>query len=292
MGRRRELFPRDPAADARMALALVASAASALLVIAVVGWLAVAVEWRFAFLVVLYAAGGLAAGGRRHATHARTSPLAPRDERRARELLARLAALAGLRPPRLAFEPGDALLSWTTALPARRPTIHVTTGLVTACSDRELQAVVAHELAHIANRDAWVMTLVAAPSWILAGIQDGWRERTGSWLRNAVGMVAISWLVALALPGALAVRLLSRQRELAADRGAALLTGSPAGVAAALRRLSADPPPADLRLAVLNFVGARDAGVWATHPPLAQRLAQLDHMERALQSARPYLKAV
>jgi len=163
---------------------------------------------------------------------------------------------------------------------------------VTACSDRELQAVVAHELAHIANRDAWVMTLVAAPSWILAGIQDGWRERTGSWLRNAVGMVAISWLVALALPGALAVRLLSRQRELAADRGAALLTGSPAGVAAALRRLSADPPPADLRLAVLNFVGARDAGVWATHPPLAQRLAQLDHMERALQSARPYLKAV
>ena len=66
----------------------------------------------------------------------------------------------------------------------------------------------AHELAQIANRDAWVMTLVAALSSIFAGIQDAWRERTGSWLRDAVGMIAISWLVALALPGARAVRLL------------------------------------------------------------------------------------
>jgi heat shock protein HtpX len=125
-----------------------------LLMIAVAGWLAATAGWRLALIVVIYAAGGLAAQGRRHATDARTSPLSARDERRARELPARLAALAGLRAPRLALEPRDELLSWTTTLPARRPTIHLTTGLVTASSTRELQAVVAHELAHIANRDA------------------------------------------------------------------------------------------------------------------------------------------
>jgi heat shock protein HtpX len=130
------------------------------------------------------------------------------------------------------------------------------------------------------------MTLVGPPSWILAGIHDGWRHRQGSQLRNAIGIAAISWLAALALPGALAARLLSRHRELAADRGAALLTGSPACVAAALRRLSAEPAP-DLRLALLNFVGPRDTGPWATHPPLKARLAQLDRMERELQAARP-----
>ena len=111
-----------------------------------------------------------------------------------------------------------------------------------------------------------------------------------------IGIAAISGLAALALPGALAARLLSRHRELAADRGAALLTGSAAGVAAALRRLSgtAGAGP-DLRLVgleLLNFVPARSRGtgavarLWATHPPLERRLAQLDRLERALQSWR------
>jgi heat shock protein HtpX len=282
-----------------MAVALLAAGASAALLVAVVGWLAAAVEWRLAAGVVLFAAGGLAAetatpmGG----TRARTRPPRPRDVRRAREMLARLAALGGMRCPRLAVEADIAALSWTTAVPWRPATIHVTSGLLSRSSTRELESVLAHELTHIANRDAWVMTMVGPPSWILSGIREGWRERQGSPLRNGIGIAAISWLPALALPGVLAARLLSRHRELAADRGAALLTGSPAGVAAALRRLSgsagASPDMRLARLELLNFVPSRSPGagafarLWATHPPLERRLAQLDRMERALQTARP-----
>jgi heat shock protein HtpX len=93
-----------------------------------------------------------------------------------------------------------------------------------------------------------------------------------------------------------AARLVSRHRELAADRGAATLTGSPAAVAATLRSLTDrldSMRRLDLRLAadleMLNFLPAasgRAEGIWATHPPLARRLAQLDRMERELQADR------
>jgi len=91
---------------------------------------------------------------------------------------------------------------------------------------------------------------------------------------------------------ALAVRLLSRHRELSADRGTARLTGARAGVAVAPRRLSgsasAHPALRLARLELLNLVPSRPPGVgawarlWATHPPVERRLAQLDRMERAL----------
>ncbi len=117
-------------------------------------------------------------------------------------------------------------------------------------------------------------------------------------IRYAVGVALLgSWLAALVLPGALTARLVSRQRELAADRGAALLTGSPAAVAVTLRKLSGTLdtwPTADLRRAeLLNFLPARStapsglARLWATHPTLERRCAQLDSMERELQTARP-----
>jgi heat shock protein HtpX len=286
MARRRELFPPDRALQARMALALVAAAVSVVLLVAVVAWLAVAVHWVLAGLVLLYAATGLAATVRpgKRVKRARTAPLAPGIERRVRELLGRLAAMTDVRAPQLAFEPDDAPLSWTTALPWRRAKIHVTTGLVCECTATELEAVLAHELAHIANRDALVMTLVGPPSWVLLGIREAVRESDEPFLRRVVGIAGISWIVALALPGALAARLLSRHRELAADRGAALLTGSPAGVAAALRRLSDSAPVPDLRLALLFFVprGPATSALWATHPPLERRLAQLDRLERSL----------
>jgi heat shock protein HtpX len=280
-----------------MIVALLTAAATAILAVAAVAWLAIAVVWWAAVIFVAFAADGLLSGRRTQRTApARKGAVGPGRQIRAREALARLAALGGLRAPKLVFEDDEAALSWTTAQPWREPAIHVTRGLVYACEPPELEAILAHELTHIANRDAWVMTvLVGPPTWILEGIRVYWAERhEDGWkpvatLRYAVGMVVYgSWVAALTLPWALTTRAVSRHRELAADRGAALLTGSPAQVAATLRTLSAKVTIPDLRLALLSPLPAREGkrSLWATHPPLERRVAQLEAMERTLHAVR------
>jgi heat shock protein HtpX len=277
-----------------MVVALLTAAATAILAIAVVAWLAIAVVWWAAVIFLAFAVDGFLAGPgkKRGKKPARKNFVGPGRQIRARDALARLAALAGTRAPKLVFEDDEATLSWTTAWPWQEPAIHVTRGLVYASEPPELEAILAHELTHIANRDAWVMPMLAGPpTWILDGIRVYWAERhNDGWkpvatLRYAVGMVVYgSWAAALTLPWALTARAVSRHRELAADRGAALLTGSPAQVAATLRALSAKVTIPDLRLAMLSPLPAREgrSSLWATHPRLERRVAQLDAMEHAL----------
>ena len=274
-----------------MIVALVTAALSAVAALAVVVWLAVAVAWWAAVIVVGFALDGfLVRPDKRRPARLASHP----RERKVRRLLDRLATVADMPVPRLVVQGEDAPLTWTTALPWKRPTLHVTTGLLDVCDVSELEAMLAHELSHVANRDAWVMTVLAGPpSWILDGIRVYWNQRHEedaprlATLRYAVGMVVYgSWSAALALPWALTARAVSRHRELAADRGAALLTGSPAQVAAALRTLSESATVPDLRLALLSPIPARErgGGLWATHPPLQTRVARLERMEEMLQT--------
>ena len=274
-----------------MIVALVTAALSAIAAVAVVAWLAVAIAWWAAVIVVGFALDGFfVRPDRRRPARPASHP----RERKVRRLLDRLATVADMPVPRLVVQGEDAPLSWTTALPWQRPTLHVTTGLLDVCDVSELEAILAHELSHVANRDAWVMTVLAGPpSWILDGIRVYWNQRHAedaprlATVRYAVGMVVYgSWSAALALPWALTARAVSRHRELAADRGAALLTGSPAQVAAALRTLSESATVADLRLALLAPIPARErgGGLWATHPPLHARVARLERMEEMLQT--------
>jgi len=124
----------------------------------------------------------------------------------------------------------------------------VTTRLLDELPEREVLAVVGHELSHLAHRDALVMSILAGPSVAaLRGIPELWR-------RGGRFAVAATFFGAFIAPPALALaaisRVVSRHRELAADRGAALLTGSPAAVASALARLADELerlPRADLR---------------------------------------------
>ena len=160
------------------------------------------------------------AGARRRCSSAsRSTP-----ERRRRELV---------------VETNRAALSWTTALPRRRPSVHVTTGLLDRVGDRELQAVLAHELAHVLHRDAVLVTLLAGPpAYLMAGLRSMASEGGREWF------AAILFGVFLVPPAAVMLaiaRVVSRHRELAADRAAAVLTGSPASVAAAL--LAVDDAP-------------------------------------------------
>jgi heat shock protein HtpX len=168
----------------------------------------------------------------------------------------------------------------------------------------ELRAVLAHELSHICNGDAALMTILAGPPiWVLRGLMRAWYAGGDGGGIVAVRLNLLVWgsftLMLVALP-AWVSRFVSRYRELAADRGAAVLTGTPSALAAVLLRLSdrmSDIPKTDLRLVgvgdpfhLLPAMQREEHGIrrlWATHPSLQTRVKRLERMESRLQSARP-----
>lgn len=208
-------------------------------------------------------------------------PVRRDDDPELLEITERLALLAGLPVPDVGIVDSDAPNAFALGLSPSRSVIVVTTGLRDALAAEELEAVVAHELVHIANRDAAVMTAAGVP------------YTTG---RQLIGgdMVLISFLVwpaalPLLLLGSLLLLTLSRTREFAADRGSVLLTGSPEQLMSALQRLDGAHgaiPDGDLRrmapVAALCVAPLRKRRLRAlsAHPPLGARLAQLAEISR------------
>ncbi|RME09076.1 MAG: zinc metalloprotease HtpX, partial [Ardenticatenia bacterium] len=161
----------------------------------------------------------------------------------------------------------------------------------------ELEAVLEHELTHIRKRDVAVMTMASffatvaqlVVRWLMwGGFGGGRRRRDG-------GSIAFVWLVSLLvwLVSFFLLRALSRYREYAADRGAALLTGSPSALASALLKISGAMervPQRDLRevegLSAFFIVPAGVQNLFAelisTHPPLEKRLAYLERLQREM----------
>jgi heat shock protein HtpX len=297
VARSSEVFRPGLGLRARMAVALVLNGVLfvALLALAAVvaasddGWAVVAMFVMIAFV----GATAESRGGRR--SWRRREPLHDARGDRIARRVARLCALADLRVPATELVADDAPLSWTTALPFRPPRVHVTTGMATLLPDNELEAVLAHELSHIGNRDAVLMTVLAAPGvFVLSGLRHGLHDPNAG-LGAKAGMIMFAWMYAPpAAASALLSRIVSRHRELAADRGAALLTGSPAALASALMRLSKGLraiPDRDLRVVasadLLHVVPARPghgiARLWATHPRLEKRIEQLERLEARVQ---------
>jgi heat shock protein HtpX len=247
--------------------------------------------WSIVVLIAAFAFIG-AFGERRRKERRRSSKRM--DLERARRAVGRLSVLADVPVPAVKGERIGPPLSWTTALPRRQPNIHVTRALLLQLDDAQLEAVLAHELSHIANRDAIVMTVLSAPGiYVLRGLRLSWHD---AGLRAKAGLLMFGFM--LILPAAISAglaRIVSRHRELAADRGAAMLTGSPAALAAALLRLSGEMaaiPQRDLRTVaardLLHVVPVRpERGIrrlWATHPRLATRVRELERLESRLQA--------
>jgi heat shock protein HtpX len=274
-------------------------------------WLAASVEdgWQLSLFIVLIAAAGYVTSREttdrmRHRAsfdpdkHDLAGFTREQAVRNVEGHLARLATLADVPLPRADIFWADAPLCWTTVGLTGRPRVHVTTTLVQRLSDDQLAAVLAHELTHIASGDARVMTFVAGPaSWLVAGLRDMYEEG-GRVMYAAIGLALL--LLPVLLPAALTGRIASRHRELTADRGGALLTGSPTALATALLELSGRLdriPRRDLRVAgagdLFYILPTREAHgirrLWATHPPIGRRVAQLERMEQTLHRARPAL---
>jgi heat shock protein HtpX len=206
-------------------------------------------------------------------------------------LLHRLCGLADVPRPELVLSDQRQPNSWVVHRPGGIPRLYVTRGLRELLTVDELAAVLAHELSHIANRDALVMTVVGSPGAAMKRARGGW---------FALPLLVIGGL------SEVGTNVLSRYRELAADAGSAQITGRPSALATALMKVSDAielVPRTDLReaaaLNAFNLIAVSDhrrerwwqrsrllSGVVATHPPLRVRLEALQQLERAQQRTR------
>jgi heat shock protein HtpX len=230
----------------------------------------------------------------------------PEQEPRLHGIIDRLCANADMAKPRVALAHSDLPNAFATGRNQKRAVVCATTGIMDRLDNTELEGVLAHELSHIAHRDVAVMT-IASFLGVLAGLVTrfafysglfGDRRRGRDGDQTAMVLVLVLLVSAVVyVVSFLLVRMLSRYRELAADRAGAQLTGRPSALASALTKVTgqiAAIPTRDLRTAqafnaffFAPALGARAnlATLFSTHPSLEQRLAQLERISNEMGEA-------
>jgi heat shock protein HtpX len=200
----------------------------------------------------------------------------------------RLRQKAGLPMPTVAVAPHEQPNAFATGRNPQHAVVAVTTGILKYMPQAELEGVIAHELAHIKNRDMLIGTVAAGIAGALSNLPyllmfGGGHDDEGG---NPLAQVA---LILLAPIGAMLIQFaLSRQREFEADRVGAMILGRPAPLANALVRLDKlahqipmHVVPAAAPLAQVNPLAAHNGGIgklFSTHPPTAERVARLEAM--------------
>ena len=216
------------------------------------------------------------------------------------DMVERLAAMADLPKPRVAVIPTDVPNAFATGRSQKKSVVAVTEGLWNRLEPREIEGVIAHELTHIANRDVMVMTIASFFAMVAAmlarfGLYGGMfgggdRDRGGGapvWL-IMLAVSIVTYVISYVL-----MMMLSRYREYAADRGAALITGTPEYLMSALQKIASritQIPQRDLRevagmnafFIVPTSVKRGFAELFMTHPPLEKRLARLAAISREM----------
>src|SRR3712207_1582746 len=223
--------------------------------------------------------------------------VSPQEAPQLHAMIERLCVQADLPKPRIAVARTSMPNAFALGRSPKSATVCATTGIMELLSPAELEGVMAHELTHVQNRDVLVMTLASFFATIAAYIvQFGFFFGGGSADDDENPSVMVLFLVSLAvyvIPFFL-MQALSRYREFAADRGAALITGRPSALASALQKISggmARIPQRDLRAsgelqAFYIFPAGRSlAGLFSTHPPMEKRIAALQRLESQLQGA-------
>jgi heat shock protein HtpX len=230
------------------------------------------------------------------------------DAARLHAIVDRLCAMADMPKPRVAIAPTSMPNAFATGRSSKVAVLCATKGILGKLDNNELEGVLAHEMSHVAHKDVAVMT-VASVLGIIAALMvrfafygelfgGGRGGRGGNNGNNALLLIPIMLLsMVVYAVSFLLIRMLSRYRELSADRSGALLTGQPSALASALVKVTGDMgkiPTRDLRAAEpLNafFFAPALAGrgqqqslaaLFSTHPPLERRLAELDKIAKQL----------
>ncbi|NUB90328.1 zinc metalloprotease HtpX [Haloterrigena sp. SYSU A558-1] len=209
----------------------------------------------------------------------------------------RLSQQADLPKPKVAVVDSEVPNAFATGRNQKNAAVCVTTGIMRTLDRDELDGVLAHELAHVKNRDMMVMTIASFLSTIafmivrwgafFGGGHGRGRQGGGGGIVVAILVSLVVWIISYLL-----IRALSRYREYAADRGAAAITGNPSALASALLKISGEMdkvPKEDMREeAEMNafFIIPIKSGVvgrlFSTHPPTEKRVEQLRSLEREL----------
>jgi heat shock protein HtpX len=222
--------------------------------------------------------------------------VSPQEAPQLHAMIERLCVQADLPKPRVAVVNTRMPNAFALGRSPKNATVCATTGIMELLSPAELEGVMAHELTHVANRDVMVMTLASFFATVAAYIvQFGFFFGGGGHgddEENPSFMVLLLVSLVVYVISFLLMQALSRYREFAADRGAALITGRPSALASALTKISSGMqriPQRDLRAAnelqaFFIFPSGRSiAGLFATHPPMEKRIAALQRLEAQLQ---------
>ena len=204
-------------------------------------------------------------------------------------LVDRLCQQADMTKPRVAFADTQVPNAFATGRSPEHSVIAVTRGLLNELEPKEVEAVLAHELSHVAHRDVTVMTVAGVTGVVASLMMRSFLFTSGNRNNNGVPIQLVLMLVGVVVYALsfLLIRVLSRYRELAADRAAALLTGSPSTLASALVKISGQTqrmPQKDLRAAsgAAHLAFFNVGSLFSTHPSLEKRLAQLERISRQL----------
>ncbi len=211
----------------------------------------------------------------------------PREAPRLYKSVQRVNSFYGLPEPRIAIIPSDTPNAFATGRNPSKAIVAVTNGLLKMLNDRELDGVVAHELAHVKNRDILVMTVAATVAGAIAFLaRIFWWNMILGRRRADAGTLLLIIVVAITAPlAAMLIRLaISRSREYKADRTGAMTIHRPNDLADALLKLEhankrkpiTRGNPASSSLFIVNpFRGNMLARMFSTHPPMEERVKRL-----------------
>ncbi|MHB1005447.1 MAG: zinc metalloprotease HtpX [Chloroflexota bacterium] len=219
------------------------------------------------------------------------------------DIIDRLSQMADLPKPKVAVVDNPMPNAFATGRDPNHSVVAVTTGLLNRLERDEIMSVLGHELSHVKNRDAMVMTLasffatvaffVMRSGMFFGGGYGRRRDRGGGGLALIYLASLVVWLISWVL-----IRALSRYREYAADRGSAIITGAPMTLATALQKISGDMariPDRDLRevqgmnafFIIPAISGQSVMELFSTHPSLQHRLDRLTRLQQQMEGSGP-----